>query len=116
MPLFFTTLYYILMWSGEENLDNEIAEFLEQIDYALSFKFKEKWKHRFSTTFINVFQEKIITALKRQKPFKLSTLEMTYIKKYNYKKEYVRDFYECINIGLYKPLVVDDRYKKETPS
>tara|TARA_R110000744_G_scaffold296966_1_gene406793 strand:- start:152 stop:469 length:318 start_codon:yes stop_codon:yes gene_type:complete len=104
------------MWSGEDNLDNEIAEFVEQIDYALSFAFKDKWKHRFSSGFINIFQEKIMTALKRKKPFKLSTLEATYITKYNYKLEYVRDFFTCINISLYKPLVVDDRYKRRTSS
>ena len=93
------------------NLSVEISEFLEQIDYALSFEFKDKWKHRFSTSFINIFQQKLITALKRQKPFKLSGLISTYIMKFNYKQEYVEDFLKCIDIRLYSPLVIDDRRK-----
>ena len=28
----------------------ELSEFLEQVNYALSFKFREKWRFRFSTT------------------------------------------------------------------
>ena len=95
-----------------DSLSIEISEFLEQIDYALSFDFRDKWKHRFSTSFITVFQQKIIIALKRQKPFKLSTLEATYIKKFNYGQEYVDDFFSCIDIRLYRPLVIDDRKVK----
>jgi len=95
-----------------DSLSIEISEFLEQVDYALSFEFRDKWKHRFSTSFISVFQQKLITALKRQKPFKLSTLEATYIKKFNYGQDYVDDFFSCISIRLYRPLVIDDRKVK----
>jgi len=96
-----------------DNLSSEISEFLEQIDYALSFEFKDKWKHRFSTSFINIFQQKLITALKRQKPFRLSGLITTYVTKFNYHREYVDDFLECIDIRLYRPLVIDDRATAE---
>tara|TARA_R110000823_G_C15572967_1_gene462032 strand:+ start:265 stop:549 length:285 start_codon:yes stop_codon:yes gene_type:complete len=92
-----------------DSLTTEISEFLEQVDYALSFEFKDKWKHRFSTSFVSIFQQKMISALKRQKPFKLSQLTSTYTNKYSYKKEFVEDFYECINVRLYRPLVIDDR-------
>jgi|TARA_Y100000310_G_scaffold329710_1_gene400062 hypothetical protein len=95
-----------------DNLSIEISEFLEQIDYALSFEFRDKWKHRFSTSFVNIFQQKIITALKRQKPFKLSTLVATYTRKFNYGPDYVDDFFSCINVRLYRPLVIDDRKVK----
>ena len=95
-----------------DNLSSEISEFLEQIDYALSFEFKEKWKHRFSSAFISVFQQKIIIALKRQKPFRLSSLEATYLKKYNYGEDYVKDFFKSIDIRLYRPLIIDDRSVK----
>ena len=92
-----------------DSLTTEIAEFLEQIDYALSFEFRDKWKHRFSTSFVTIFQQKIINALKRQKPFKLSQLTSTYMKKYNYNESYVSDFYDSIDVRLYRPLIIDDR-------
>tara|TARA_R110000824_G_scaffold351039_3_gene537932 strand:- start:426 stop:710 length:285 start_codon:yes stop_codon:yes gene_type:complete len=92
-----------------DSLTTEISEFLEQIDYALSFEFRDKWKHRFSTSFVSIFQQKLISALKRQKPFKLTQLTATYMNKYGYKREFVEDFYKCINVRLYRPLVIDDR-------
>ena len=54
----------------ELNLDDkvELYEFLEQVNYALSLEFKEKWRHKFSENFINIFQDKLITSLQGQKP------------------------------------------------
>lgn len=95
-----------------DDLSVEISEFLEQINYCLSFEFKNKWKHRFSTSFINVFQQKVISSLKRQKPFKLSSLISTYTTKYSYNPEYVGEFFKCIDIRLYSPLIIDDRVVK----
>ena len=49
------------------NLDSvEIKEFLEQIDFALSLEFKEKWRHRFSAHFIAIFQTRLLKALKKK--------------------------------------------------
>ena len=52
----------------DENL--EIKEFLEQVNYALSKDFVEKWRYRFSTPFISIFQNKLLEALKKEKPIK----------------------------------------------
>ena len=43
----------------------EIHEFLEQVDYALSSKFTEKWRHRFSPHFISIFQEYLLKAMQK---------------------------------------------------
>ena len=95
------------------NLDDnaELAEFMEQLNYALSLGFKEKWRHRFSEHFISLFQEKILISLQTQKPIKLSSVISMFVKKHKYNTDLVSDFLECIDISLYYPLIYRDRSK-----
>ena len=92
--------------------NTEILEFLDQIDYCLSLKFKENWRHRFSSHFISIFQDKILLAMKNQKPLKKSSLISTYTKKYKYNTEVVLDFLSVIDIESYYPIVYDDSFSK----
>tara|TARA_R110000765_G_scaffold111503_1_gene203272 strand:- start:504 stop:782 length:279 start_codon:yes stop_codon:yes gene_type:complete len=88
------------------NLDSiEIKEFLEQVNYALSLEFKEKWRHRFSTHFVSIFQERVLKALKDEKPVKKSSLISLYTKKHKYNISEVMCFFEEIDINLYRPIV-----------
>ena len=86
----------------------ELNEFLEQINYALSLEFKEKWRHKFSENFINIFQNKIINAFQSEKPIKLSVLISLYTKKYRYDPKLVSEFLRNIDISLYSPLIQID--------
>ena len=43
-----------------ENIDENIVDFLDLINFTLSNKFEEKWKHRFSSPFIKLFQLKLL--------------------------------------------------------
>jgi hypothetical protein len=92
--------------------NTEILEFLDQIEYCLSLRFKEKWRHRFSSHFISIFQDKILVSMKNQKPVKMSSLISTYTKKYKYNEDVVRDFLQAIDIGTYYPIVYDDSFSK----
>tara|TARA_R110000824_G_scaffold102755_2_gene244542 strand:- start:2277 stop:2561 length:285 start_codon:yes stop_codon:yes gene_type:complete len=83
----------------------EIHEFLEQIDYALSSKFTEKWRHRFSPNFISIFQEYLLKAMKNRKPVKRSTIVSTYTKKHRYSEREVNEFFRNIDITLYCPAI-----------
>ena len=85
-----------------------LSEFLEHINYSLSLKFKEKWRYRFSTTFIEVFQEKVLNSLSTQRPLKKSSLVTTYTKKHKYSIIEVEEFFSLICIEDY-PLVYEDR-------
>tara|TARA_R110000765_G_scaffold268226_1_gene367233 strand:+ start:48 stop:359 length:312 start_codon:yes stop_codon:yes gene_type:complete len=98
----------------ETNLDDkaELSEFLEQVNYALSLEFKERWRHRFSESFITIFQDSIIKSFKSQKPIKLSGLMSQFTKKHRYDESLVKDFLDCIDITLYYPLIYRDRTKK----
>jgi len=86
-----------------------IHDFLDQVNYAMSSKFKDKWKHRFSASFISTFQEHLLKALKDQKPIKKSTLISLYTKRLKYSTFTVEDFFKCIDLNLYYPLIYEDR-------
>tara|TARA_R100000005_G_C4963253_1_gene179092 strand:- start:893 stop:1171 length:279 start_codon:yes stop_codon:yes gene_type:complete len=88
------------------NLDSiEMNEFLEQINFALSLEFKEKWRHRFSTHFVSIFQSRILKALKEEKPVKKDSLVSLYTKKHKYNLSEVLCFFDEIDITLYSPLI-----------
>ena len=81
---------------------------MEQINYCLSLKFKEKWRYRFSTHFIEIFQEKVLKALETQRPLKISTLVSAYTKKHKYSIVEVRNFFDLVSIEEYYPLIYED--------
>ena len=85
-----------------------LSEFMEQVNYCLSLKFKETWRYRFSTHFIEIFQEKVLKSLKTQRPLKLSTLVSAYTKKHKYSIKEVRNFFDLVSIEDYYPLVYED--------
>jgi len=92
----------------------DMLEFMDQVDYALSLRFRDKWRHKFSVHFISIFQEKLIKAFESQKPVKKSSIISTYTKKYKYQLEVVEDFFKEIDLSLYYPLVYEERAKKST--
>tara|TARA_R110000822_G_scaffold15916_9_gene54552 strand:- start:367 stop:651 length:285 start_codon:yes stop_codon:yes gene_type:complete len=85
--------------------DIEIHEFLEQVNFMLSEKFKEKWRYRFSDHFISIFQVRLLKALQERKPVKKSTLTSLFVNKHKYAKSVVEDFYSCVDLTLYNPLI-----------
>ena len=95
------------MESYEDNM--EMSEFLEQINFALSMEFKSKWRHRFSDHFIDIFQVRVLKALKDRKPLKRSTLVTLFTKKHKYGTREVSEFFSLIDISLYHPFIYNDR-------
>lgn len=91
--------------------DIEIIDFLDLINVTLSNTFIEKWKYKYSEKFIKHFQLKILQALNNQKPLKLDTLFRYLTKKCKYSPDQVNNFFETIEIELYKPLITIERKK-----
>ncbi len=88
-----------------KDLNSETKELFEQISYGLSLEFREKWKHRYGTHLILVFQERIINALETQKPISKEVLLQSMCSKHKYNKNLIADFFKEIDIGLYAPLI-----------
>lgn len=88
-------------------LDTDIVDFLDLINFTLSDDFTNKWKFRFSIKFIKEFQSKIIKSLKDRKPIKLDSLYRHLSKKCGYSEEQVKNFFDAIDIAIYYPLILD---------
>jgi len=88
------------------NIDIEIVEFIDLINYTLSQEFIDKWKYRFSPKFLKEFQLKVIKSLKDRKPIKIESLFKHLSKKCGYSPEQVKNFFEAIDIAIYHPLVL----------
>jgi len=87
------------------NIDENIVDFLDLINFTLSPKFEEKWKHRFSSSFVKLFQLKILESMDNQKPIKRATLYTYLTKRCKYSPDQVDNFFEAIDIEIYDPLI-----------
>jgi len=85
--------------------DTNLLEFLEQIDFALSLRFREKWRYKYSTYFISIFQERLLKSMTDSKPIKKSTLVTLFTKKHKYDNHVVVEFFDDIDIELYFPVI-----------
>jgi hypothetical protein len=88
------------------NLDIDIVDFIDLINFTLSDEFIDKWRFRFSSKFIKEFQSKVIKSLKDRKPIKLDSLIKHLSKKCGYSIDQVKNFFEAIDINIYHPLVL----------
>jgi len=87
------------------NIDENIVDFLDLINFTLSPKFEEKWKHRFSSSFVKLFQLKILESMDNQKPIRKATLYTYLTKRCKYSPDQVDNFFEAIDIDIYDPLI-----------
>lgn len=83
----------------------ETGEFFEQLTYGLSLRFKETWRHKYGTHLIDSFQEALLRALETQRPIKKEQFVDRMVKKNKYNENVVLDFFNDIDIGLYRPII-----------
>jgi len=88
------------------NLDIDIVDFIDLINFTLSDEFINKWRYRFSIKFIKEFQDKIIKSLKDRKPIKIDSLIKYLSKRCGYSTEQVCNFLEAIDVKIYQPLIL----------
>lgn len=87
------------------SLDIDIIDFLDLINETLSYSFIEKWRHKYSEKFIKHFQLKILDAMNKQKPIKISILYNYLTKKCKYSSDQVMNFFDTIDIDIYRPFI-----------
>ena len=89
----------------DSNLDIEIIDFLDLINETLSYSFIEKWRHKYSEKFVKHFQMKILDSMNKQKPIKIEMLYNYLTKKCKYSPEQVINFFDTIDIEIYRPFI-----------
>jgi len=89
-----------------EDINQLLFEFTELLDFTLSNEFINRWKDKYSTKFIKLFQTRLIKCLSDRRCLKLSTLYTFLTVKCNYSREQVLNFFQSIDIEVYSPIVV----------
>ena len=87
------------------NIDIQIIDFLDLINETLSYSFIEKWRYKYSEKFIKHFQFKLLDSINKQKPIKKEMLYNYLTKKCKYSDEQVINFFNSIDIDIYKPFI-----------
>jgi len=93
---------------SESNIDIELFDTIELINFTLSDEFLHKWRHKFSIKFLKHFQLKLLESLQKGKPLKLTTLYTFLVKKCKYNSIQVTNLFESIDITLYHPIILGD--------
>jgi len=88
------------------NLDIEIIDFMDLLNATFSSDFVEQWRHRYSEKFIKHFQLRLLKTLSSQKPVKIDALYNYLEKKCKYSPEQIVNFFDAIDIDMYRPLVI----------
>jgi len=87
------------------NTDIDLVDFMDLLNYTLHKDFVEKWRYKYSEKFIKHFQIKVLESLNKQKILKRSSLFNYMTKKCRYSPDQVDNFFEAIDIELYRPLI-----------
>jgi len=97
---------------NNSTLDIDIIDFLDLINETLSYSFVERWRHKYSERFIKHFQIKILESMNKQKPIKIGMLYNYLTKKCKYSHEQVINFFDTIDIEIYRPFIYGTLKKK----
>ena len=100
-----TSLVVLGIGMYDNDIKVSLIEFYDLIEFTLSFKFREKWKNLYSEKMIKLFQLKILQSFKAGKPLKKTSLLNYMVTKGKYKKEVIEDFFEMIELELYRPFI-----------
>lgn len=88
-----------------QDIKVDLFEFYDLLEYTLSFKFRNKWKYLYSEKMIKIFQLKLLQSFKQGKPIKKKSLLNYMTTKGKYKKEVIEDFFDMIDLELYRPFI-----------
>ena len=88
-----------------DDIKISLIEFYDLLEYTLSFKFRDKWKNLYSPKLIKLFQLKLLQSFKAGKPLKRKSLLNYLTAKGKYRKEVIEDFFEMIDLELYRPFI-----------
>jgi len=88
------------------NIDINMIDFLDLINFTLSSEFIEKWRFKYSEKFIKYFQFKIMESMMESRPLKSTTLFNYLTRRCKYSQTQVNNFFTSIDIELYYPAII----------
>tara|TARA_R110001583_G_scaffold36080_2_gene119021 strand:- start:115 stop:423 length:309 start_codon:yes stop_codon:yes gene_type:complete len=91
--------------TNTEDINQLLFEFTELLDFTLSNEFINRWKDKYSSKFLKLFQARLIKCLSDRRCLKMSTLYTFLTSKCNYSRDQVLNFFESIDIEAYRPVI-----------
>ena len=88
------------------NIDNELIDLMELIEFTMSINFLDKWKMKYGERIIRLFQIKILDSLKKQKPLKLESLNKFLVQDSGFSSDLVNNFFIDFDFELYRPIIL----------
>lgn len=88
-----------------DNLDTELIDLMDTIQFTLSNEFLNKWKMKYGERIIRLFQIKILDSLKNQKPLKLKNVYKFLVVDSGFSGEVVKNFFNDIDFEIYSPII-----------
>lgn len=88
-----------------EDSGAEIFEMMDLLTFTFSNKFIDKWKFKYSESFVQAFRTKLLESIKKNKVLKKIQLENHLVNQLKYNAVQVQDFFESIELDLYYPVI-----------
>jgi ubiquitin-protein ligase len=87
------------------NIDIELLEILDLINFTVSNEFIDKWSMKYSVQFLKHFQFRLLHSLNSKRPMNVNDLFKYLTNKCKYSETQVKNFFESIDIEIYKPII-----------
>jgi hypothetical protein len=95
------------------NLEEELIETIDLLNFTFSVSFVDRWKHKYGVRLLKLFQFRMLKALDNRKPLKLETLYKFLVVNSGFNPDLVVQFFEDIDYELYHPMI--SGRKKDIP-
>jgi hypothetical protein len=83
----------------------DLSDMMELLDFTLSSRFVQTWRHKYPEHLIKLFQSKLLETIKLRKPIKVNSLVLSLKKNNKYSDSHIWDFFKSIQISLYSPII-----------
>lgn len=87
------------------NLDIELIDLMDTLNFTLSSKFNDTWEYKYSKKLIDHFKLKLLDNIQKKKVLKLSTLFNFLHKKCKYNEDEILNFFESIEVENLSPII-----------
>ena len=88
-----------------ENLDAELIDIIDLVDFTLSSNFVDKWSFKYGRRLGRIFQVKIMRSLDTRKVIKASSLLKFLVVDAGFSSEVAKNFLYDIDYEIYSPII-----------
>ena len=88
-----------------ENLDAELIDIIDLVDFTLSSNFVDKWSFKYGKRLGRIFQVKVMKSLDTRKVIKASSLLKFLVADSGFSSEVAKNFLYDIDYEIYSPII-----------